>query len=69
MKLRFFLTNGQVIEIDPPPDFNFGMAVLAIRAAGYFMAGNLYIDHFKMNAIAFGEQSLDVKMPEGTRLQ
>lgn len=69
MKLRFFMVDGQVIEIDPPSDFNFNMTCLAIRASGYFMLGNLYIDHLKINAMAFGDQPVDVKRPEGARLQ
>ena len=69
MKLKFFMQNGQVIEIDPPVDFNFNMTCLAVRAAGYFLVGNLYIDHFKINAIAFGDQQVDISIPEGTRLQ
>lgn len=69
MKLRFFMCNGQVIEIDPPPDFNFNMTCLAIRSAGYFMAGNLYIDHLKINAIVMGDQTVEIKAPEGMRLQ
>jgi len=68
MKVRFHMTNGQIIEIDPPEDFNFSMCCLAVRAAGYFMVGNLYIDHFKVNAIAFGEQQVEVK-PAGATLQ
>lgn len=69
MKLRFFMANGQIIEIDPPPEFNFSMTCLAVRAAGYFMAGNLYIDHLKINAIAFGDQQVDISVPAGSRLQ
>jgi len=68
MKIRFHMTNGQIIEIDPPSDFNFNMTCLAVRAAGYFLVEGLYIDHFKVNAIAFGDQQVEVK-PAGATLQ
>lgn len=68
MKVRFFLTNGQVIEIDPPPDFNFNLCCLQVRSSGFFMVNNLYIDHAKINAMSSGDQQLDVK-PAGATLQ
>ena len=68
MKVRFLMTNGTVIEIDPPDEFNFSLCCLQVRSAGYFMVGNLYIDHTKINAMAFGDQQMDVK-PAGATLQ
>lgn len=69
MKLRFFMTNGCTIEVDAAEDFNFPVMCMSIRAAGYFMSGNIYIDHFKINAMAYGDQGAEIKMPEGQRLQ
>ena len=61
MKIHFHMVNGQIISINSPPDLNFATFCLAIRAAGYFFVDNLYIDHFKINAIACGEQTVDIK--------
>ena len=68
MKVRFYLTNGQVIEIDPPADFNFSVFCLSIRASGFLMSSNIYIDHFKVLAITFGDSSAEIK-PAGATLQ
>ena len=68
MKLQFIMNNGTTIAMDPPPDFNFLVTCMSIRAAGYFMNGTIYIDHSKVNAIVFGDQQVEMK-PSGVTMQ
>ncbi len=68
MKLTIFMTNGSMIEVDPPADFNFNVACLHTRASGYFMTPVLYVPHENILTMAYGDQQVAMK-PAGSTLQ
>lgn len=61
MKVIFFLPAG-MIEWGVPPDareaFNFHAMVSRIRADGYFMAPDLYIQHVSIVGIQFVQEGV-----------
>lgn len=67
MKVRFFLSNGVMVEWPIPAgeegNFSFGGMVSGIRASGYFMLGDVYITQDAISMIALegaGQQTTKV---------